>query len=113
MLTWLGRLTPYVASPQSGKTLNINELAFFHALAGRASASMQAVKQLLTEIRIDSAASRRLTQSEKRFYRAYARMIAKLQGIQVDHSQTYGVLMCLNRAGLPGDLGQKVISFVA
>jgi len=96
-----------------GKFLNIIEISCFHDLAARAAAFVQAVKQLPTGVRIDSAANRRLRQCEDRFLRSYDEVLDKLRGVPVDHQPTYGVLMCLSRAGLPRDLSRKIISFVA
>ncbi len=72
--------------------------------------------EALAGLRADSKANRQLNQCEQHFLRAYGKVMDKLRAaaaVQVDHRQTYFVLMCLNRAGLPGELGRSVVSCVA
>ena len=91
------------SSIHHAKKLSLNELSYFHKLAPRAAAFMEAVKRLPgcapIQKRTDSLISASSTSCEL-MGRSWIR------AVQVDHRQTYFVLMCLNRAGLPGELGR-------
>jgi len=95
------------------KTLNIREIAHFHSLESRARAFMDSVKALPTGARIDSAAHRRLVHDERRLLRAYATMTERLKSVKVDHTLTIPVLACLSRMGASGDIGRRIIGFLA
>ena len=75
---------------------------------------MDAVKRLPTGARINSAAQRILDQNEKRRWKAFQVMVVRLQSTIVGHSQTFRILMCLNRVGLHiGDIGRAAVSYIA
>ena len=84
--------------PQS-KSLDIIEMSVMHMLLQHGRDFVEGVNRLPTGARINSAAGRRLAQSEKEMPRSYQRMLAHLQKTRVDHSEKYGVLLCLNRQG--------------
>ena len=103
------KISPVIAHD---KTLNIFEISCLHALEQRAAAFMAAVKQLPPGARTDSAANRRILQCEKTHRLMFERILRRLQNTRVDHSKTYVVLICLNRAGLPAPLGKLVIDCI-
>ena len=98
--------------PQS-KSLDIVEISMMHLLLQHARGFVEAVHRLPTGARINSAAGRRLAKCEKEMSRGYQRMLTQLGKTRVDHSETYKVLICLNRWGLNTDLSRCVIGFVA
>ena len=95
------------------KSLTIRDISHFHSLASCAQAFMDAVKILPTGARIDSAASRKLTQCERKLWKDYARVVSQLNKVRTDRSQTYGALLCISRVGLHGEIGRAIISFIA
>ena len=75
---------------------------------------MDAVRLLPTGARINSAAQRALEQNERRRRKAYDAMVVKLQDVDVDHSHTVQLLLCLSRLGLhSGGLGWVIVSYIA
>ena len=95
------------------KRLDIIELSVMHDLGQRGREFVEVANRLPTGARINSAAGRRLTQNEKEMRRNYERMVAQLGKARVDHSQTYGVLLCMGRMGLNADLSRGIIGLVA
>jgi hypothetical protein len=95
------------------KMLNIREISHCYSLASHARAFMDAVKLLPTGARIDSAAGRQLAQCEKKLWKDYERVVSQLSKLRVDHSHTYGALLCCSRVGLHGEIGRAIISFIA
>ena len=98
--------------PQS-KSLDIVEISVLHFLLKHGRDFVEAVNRLPTGARINSAAGRRLAKCEKEISRGYQRMLAQLGKTRVDHSETYKVIICLNRWGLNTDLSRCVIGFIA
>ena len=98
---------------QQGKCLDIFELSVMHEVGQRGREFMEAVNRLPTGARINSAAGRRLAQSQKGMSRNYQRMLMQLGKTRVDHTKTYGVLLCLSHMGLGTDLCRGVIGFIA
>ena len=98
--------------PQA-KSLDIIEISVIHMLWQHARGFVEGVNRLPTGARISSEAGRRLAKSEKEMVRNYQRMVTQLEKTLVNHSETYKVILCLNRWGLNTDVCRCVIGFVA
>ena len=98
---------------RQAKCLDIIEKSMMQLLLKHGRDFVEAVNRLPTGARINSAAGRRLALSEKEMVRNYHRMLTQLGKTLVDHSETYRMLICLNRLGVNADLCRCVIGFVA
>ena len=95
------------------KAVSLAELSHFQGLGDKMQRFMDCVLAMPPARPGHAAIQKRLAQCAARFWAKYAIAMRHLKAVPVDHRQTYRLLLCLRRVGVPRDLERWIVGFLA